>query len=134
MRRDLAASPRPLALGRARLQLRSPVRRQYGSDQGLPCLLICEPVAVIEVERAALPPTVLLHYFTLAQLQHYLQEVEVGSSLLVVGFPLGFHDTLHHLPVARQAVIASSFGLRFQAQATFSPMRACTAAPAAQRW
>jgi S1-C subfamily serine protease len=76
-------------------------------------------VAVIEIERGALPPTVLLHYFTPAQLQHSLQEVEVGSSLLVVGFPLGFHDTLHHLPVARQAVIASSFGLRFQGQGYF---------------
>ncbi len=52
-------------------------------------------------------------------LQHSLQEVEVGSSLLVVGFPLGFHDTLHHLPVVRQAVIASSFGLRFQGQGYF---------------
>jgi hypothetical protein len=25
------------------------------------------------------------------------------------GFPLGFHDTLHHMPVVRQAVIASSY-------------------------
>ena len=76
-------------------------------------------VAAIEIERAALPPTVLLRAFTPAQLQHSLQEVEVGSSLLVVGFPLGFHDTLHHLPVVRQAAIASSFGLRFQGQGYF---------------
>ena len=39
--------------------------------------------------------------------------------MLVVGFPLGFYDTLHHLPVVRQAVIASSFGLRFQGQGYF---------------
>ena len=45
--------------------------------------------------------------------------MEVGSSLLIVGFPLGFHDALHHLPVVRQAVIASSFGLRFQGQGYF---------------
>jgi hypothetical protein len=37
----------------------------------------------------------------------------------VVGFPLGFHDTLHHMPVVRQAGIASSFGLRFQGQGYF---------------
>jgi len=37
----------------------------------------------------------------------------------VVGFPLGFHDTMHHLPVVRQAGIASSFGLRFQGQGYF---------------
>lgn len=71
-------------------------------------------VAVIELERAALPPAVVLRCFTPAHLQQSLQEVEVGTSLLIVGFPLGFHDQLHHLPVVRQAVIASSFGLRFQ--------------------
>jgi S1-C subfamily serine protease len=76
-------------------------------------------VAVIEIQRSALPPSVLLRCFQPGQLQGSLQEVEVGSSLLIVGFPLGFHDTLHHLPVVRQAVIASSFGLRFQGQGYF---------------
>jgi hypothetical protein len=71
-------------------------------------------VAVIELERAALPKTVALQCFTPEHLQHSLEEVEVGASLLIVGFPLGFHDALHHLPVVRQAAIASSFGLRFQ--------------------
>jgi S1-C subfamily serine protease len=71
-------------------------------------------VAVIELDRTTLPESVVLRCFTPAHLQRSLQEVEVGSSLLIVGFPLGFHDALHHLPVVRQAVIASSFGLRFQ--------------------
>ena len=76
-------------------------------------------VAVIELDRAALPPSTLLRCFTPDHLQGSLQEVEVGSSLLVVGFPLGFHDGLHHLPVVRHAVIASAFGLRFQGQGYF---------------
>jgi hypothetical protein len=76
-------------------------------------------VAAIELDRAALPEHAALHCFTPAHLQHSLQEVKVGTPLLVVGFPLGFHDTLHHLPVVRQAVIASSFGLRFQGQGYF---------------
>jgi S1-C subfamily serine protease len=76
-------------------------------------------VAVIELDRAALPADVDMACFTPAHLQRSLDEVEVGSSLLVVGFPLGFHDTLHHLPVVRQAAIASSFGLRFQGQGYF---------------
>ena len=71
-------------------------------------------VAVIELDRAALPQSTVLRAFTPEHLQRSLDEVEVGTSLLIVGFPLGFHDTLHHLPVVRQAVIASSFGLRFQ--------------------
>ena len=76
-------------------------------------------VAVLEVDRTALPETVLLRAFTPAHLQDSLDEIEVGTALLIAGFPLGFHDTLHHLPVVRQAVIASSFGLRFQGQGYF---------------
>jgi S1-C subfamily serine protease len=71
-------------------------------------------VAVLEIDRSALPATAALRAFTPDHLQGSLQDVEVGSSLLIVGFPLGFHDGLHHLPVVRQAAIASSFGLRFQ--------------------
>lgn len=76
-------------------------------------------VAVIEIDRSDLPESVVIQCFTPAHLQSSFQEIEVGSLLLVVGFPLGFHDTLHHLPVVRQAVIASSFGLRFQGQGYF---------------
>lgn len=71
-------------------------------------------VAVIELERTALPPSVVLRSFTPTHLQGSLREVEVGTPVLIVGFPLGFHDAVHHLPVVRQAVIASSFGVRFQ--------------------
>ncbi len=71
-------------------------------------------VAVLELDRSAMPASTALECFTVDHLQRTFDEVEVGTSLLVVGFPLGFHDTLHHLPVVRQAVIASSFGLRFQ--------------------
>jgi trypsin-like peptidase len=76
-------------------------------------------VAVIEIDRTALPEPVLMRAFTALHLQESLREIEVGASLLIVGFPLGFHDTLHHLPVVRQAVVASSFGLRFQGHGYF---------------
>src|ERR1051325_8025894 len=76
-------------------------------------------VAVIELERAALPQPVVLQCFTPTHLQGSLQEVQVGTSLLIAGFPLVFHDALHHLPVVRQAAIASSFGLRFQGAGYF---------------
>lgn len=76
-------------------------------------------VAVVEIDRSVLPADVAMACFTPAHLQRSLADVEVGSPLLIVGFPLGFHDTLHHLPVVRQATIASSFGLRFQGQGYF---------------
>ena len=76
-------------------------------------------VAVLEVERDALPKTALYRAFTPRHLHATANPVEVGTSLLIVGFPLGFHDTLHHMPVARHAVNASSFGLRFGGEGYF---------------
>jgi S1-C subfamily serine protease len=76
-------------------------------------------VAVIELNRSALPHTMAYRAFTPDHLLRPFDQVEVGRSLLVVGFPLGFHDTLHHMPVVRHAVVASSFFLRFQGQGYF---------------
>lgn len=71
-------------------------------------------VAAIEIERAALPVPCVYQAFTPQHLLQPQEHVEIGSTLLVVGFPLGFQDTLHRMPVARLAGLASSFGLRFQ--------------------
>lgn len=76
-------------------------------------------VAVIEIERAALPDTVVYRAFKPENLYKPSDLIEVGTRLLVVGFPLGFHDTLHHMPVVRRAAIASAFGLRFQGKGYF---------------
>lgn len=75
-------------------------------------------VAAIEIDRSLLKGFTP-RAFTPAHLQQPLGDVEIGTPLLVVGFPLGFHDARHHLPVARQAVVASSFGVRFQGQGLF---------------
>jgi S1-C subfamily serine protease len=90
-----------------------PVWRQAVDDAG------SIDVAAIELDRAALPATLLHHAFTPEHLLKQLDRIEVGTPVLIAGFPLGFHDTLHHLPVVRQAVIASSFGIRFQGEGYF---------------
>ena len=76
-------------------------------------------VAVIEVDRRALPAAAVLSAFTPDHLVMPGAEVEVGTSVLILGFPLGFHDTLHHLPVVRQSVLSSAWGMRFQGQGFF---------------
>jgi len=76
-------------------------------------------VVALELERAVLPETLWFHAFTPAHLVERLDQVELGASVLIVGFPLGVHDELHRLPVARQAVIASAFGIRFQGKGYF---------------
>lgn len=76
-------------------------------------------MAVVELDRAALPTTLLSKPFTPAHLVQQLDAVEAGSPIVIVGFPLGFQDMLHHLPVARQGIISTSFGLRFQGMGYF---------------
>jgi Trypsin-like peptidase domain len=94
-------------------------------------------VAAIEIERHALPASMSYAAFTPQHLHSAADQPEIGTSLLVVGFPLGFHDTLHHLPVVRQAVIASSYGLRFQGKGFFltdaRTHRGTSGAPVAMR-
>jgi hypothetical protein len=87
---------------------------RQGEDSGGPI-----DVAAIEIERALLPEWANFDVFTPEQLPTSLDDIEVGAALLIVGFPLGFHDTLHYLPVARQGAVASAFGVRFQGQGYF---------------
>jgi len=77
-------------------------------------------VAVIELDRHQLPDPCVLHAFTEAHLiDPAVHAPQVGEALLIPGYPLGFSDTLHALPVVRHAIIASSFGLRFKGQGYF---------------
>ncbi len=76
-------------------------------------------VAVIEIKRHTLPPDVVFSAFTPAHVALPGAAVEVGQSVVILGFPLGFHDTLHHLPVVRQSVVSSAWGMRFQGQGYF---------------
>jgi hypothetical protein len=71
-------------------------------------------VCAIELDRKALGSKIFLKSFNTDHLVKPTDDIEVGTSAVIAGFPLGFFDTLHKLPVARQALIASSFGIRFQ--------------------
>jgi hypothetical protein len=76
-------------------------------------------VAVIEIDMSRLPGAAVLQPFETAHLETRGESVTVGDALTVIGFPLGFHDTIHHLAVARSASIASAYGVRFQQQGYF---------------
>lgn len=76
-------------------------------------------VAVIEIDQSSLPENALYQAFSPEHLVDDDADVGIGSTLLIIGFPLGFHDTLHRMPVARHAIVASSFGLRFQGEGYF---------------
>lgn len=76
-------------------------------------------VAALEIPGMAMPRGAQFCAFGTRHIQVQMHAVRLGQALLVAGFPLGFHDTLHHLPVVRSAVVASAFGVRFQGQGCF---------------
>jgi hypothetical protein len=71
-------------------------------------------VAALELDHSAMPAGCVVHAFGPQHLSVGLDQFEVGDRLAIPAFPLDFFDTLHHLPVVRQASIASSYGVRFQ--------------------
>lgn len=76
-------------------------------------------VAVLEVQRPALPSGALVFAFTPAHLARDFEAVPIDATLCIAGYPLGFQDTVHQLPVLRHAAIASPFGIRFQGRGFF---------------
>lgn len=43
-------------------------------------------------------------------------QVYLGSIVSIIGYPLGFYDTLHNLPIARSGTIASPYGVGFKGE------------------
>jgi S1-C subfamily serine protease len=76
-------------------------------------------VAALELDRDAMPSGSVVHAFGPQHLAAEFDLFEAGDRLAIPGFPLGFFDMVHHLPVVRQASIASHFGVRFQGQGFF---------------
>lgn len=76
-------------------------------------------VAAMEIPAAVLPADAALQAFDASHLEARGEDVAVGDALTIAGYPLGFHDTVHHLAVARSASIASAYGVRFQRQGCF---------------
>jgi len=94
-------------------------------------------VAALELDRAAVPPGCVVQAFGPQHLAVGFDLFQVGDPLAIPGFPLGFFDTVHHLPVVRQASVASCHGIRFQGLGYFLTdarmHRGCSGAPVLAR-
>lgn len=81
----------------------------------------CENVDIVAV--AINDPHVLsshvIHPFRREDVLDKETIIPMGQDALILGFPLGFHDTLNHLPIVRKATIASSFAHPFKGQPYF---------------
>lgn len=76
-------------------------------------------IAAMEIPAGSLPAGAALQAFEASHLDARDEQVSIGDALTIAGFPLGFHDTVYHLAVARSASIASAYGVRFQGQGCF---------------
>ncbi len=79
----------------------------------------CVDVAAVEIPAQSLPANAVLQAFDETHLDGADEQIAIGDALTIAGFPLGFHDTVYHLAVARSASIASAYGVRFQGQGCF---------------
>lgn len=93
----------PLFMGR------TPIWREWSTDVD---------VAVIPVDEQTLRP---FHVwpFSSKDLLPPTRIVELAEDVFVMGYPLNFYDDVHNLPVLRNAMIASAFGVPFQGQPCF---------------
>jgi len=76
-------------------------------------------VAVLQLDRSCLPDEAVIVAFTPEHLATSYESVPADAALRIAGFPLGFRDTVHQLPVLRQAAVASPYGIRFQGKGLF---------------
>ncbi len=94
-------------------------------------------MAALAIDRSVLPVGCVVRPFGPQHIPADFDLFEVGDRLAVPGFPLGFFDTVHHLPVVRQASIASFYGVRFQGQGYFLTdarmHRGCSGSPVLAR-
>ena len=68
------------------------------------------------------PHVLQTHLMTAFDQQDHLtahDAIPLGQHVLILGFPLGFHDTVHNLPIVRSATIASSFSHPFKGHPYF---------------
>jgi hypothetical protein len=76
-------------------------------------------VAALEVPAGHWPADAAAHAFDPRHIEARDEKVAIGDALTIVGFSAGFNDTLHHLPMARNATVASPYGIRFQGLGAF---------------
>jgi len=75
-------------------------------------------IAAIEMEKSNLK-NCLIQAFNKEKFSPSDLILEIGEDLLVLAYPLGFYDTLHNLPITRNATIASNYLVPFKGEPYF---------------
>jgi V8-like Glu-specific endopeptidase len=76
-------------------------------------------VAAIELATSIAETIAQGRRFGMAQLATSHDDLAIGDPVVIPGYPLGFYDTVHQLPVTRSGTVASAYGIRFQGKGFF---------------
>lgn len=71
-------------------------------------------VAALPLDRAAMISRFFIRSFSQSVHIPANVNVSVGEDLQVIGYPLGFHDQVHNLPIIRSATLASVYPVPFE--------------------
>lgn len=83
---------------------------QYGGDVDVVALAVNDPHVL---------SSHIVSTFSSDDILNSDEELPLGQDVLILGYPLGFHDTLHNLPIVRSATIATSFSHPFKGDPYF---------------
>lgn len=70
-------------------------------------------VAVVQLDQAAMRGDVIVRSLSKDSFPPKALAIAPGQSLMVVGYPRGLHDAVHHLPIVRDAAVSSAYGVPF---------------------
>jgi S1-C subfamily serine protease len=76
-------------------------------------------LTVIELDQNLLKPEYYFKGLTASSLLSNDYEIQPGEDVMAIGFPRGLSDTVHNLPLIRNATISSAYGVSFQGSPFF---------------
>jgi len=66
-----------------------------------------------------LPEKNAIEFWTLRRFATQSEILSLASTISVLGYPLGFYDEVHNLPITMSATVASTYGVGFQGELYF---------------
>lgn len=76
-------------------------------------------IAVIQLDAKALTSGIILKALSRSNFLPDNLVINPGEDLMVVGFPRGMSDTKHNLPLIRNALVSSAYGVPFEGAPAF---------------
>jgi len=76
-------------------------------------------IAIIEIDQDSLKKG---HFFKAISAEMFFPKqyvIQPGEDVMVIGFPRGIHDLRHNLPLIRNAMISSAYGINFEGSPFF---------------